>query len=248
MKIYNIHIRKTAGTALREQIRLNIENNEICPELSEFELFAKHKRDDIKIYLDQFALFTGHYYTLSQYLPKNTFIFTMLREPISRCLSEINQMYNDQKDLMHDYVKDKKKHELFGDSRLDQYINNAQTRQLLSNAGYDYDSLDDNKRVQYAISYLDQLDFVGIQEAFDTSLFLLAKKLAWKIPEKIKKINTEITKSGMKLHHKIHFIGKVHDNNRLDIQVYTYAQKKFDQMTYTDLNSKETALFTNLKY
>ncbi|HFU75504.1 MAG TPA: hypothetical protein ENK66_04585 [Arcobacter sp.] len=235
MKTYFIHIRKTAGTAMREQIKFNVETDKICPELSEFELFAKHKEADITSYLSQFDFYSGHYYTLPKYLDENVFIFTILREPIARCISDINQIYGDEKDLLHKYVINKKIIDILDDEKVKNVIENTQTKQLVSNAGYEYNKLNDQERIDIAKSYLDSIGFFGLQEQFQTSIYLLAKMLDWKIPNEIKVLNTKTTEKGMKTHHNIHFMSKIYNLNKLDIQVYNYAAKKFDMLVVSKL-------------
>jgi len=238
-KVYFIHIRKTAGTAMREQIAFNIPREQRCPELSEFELFVKHERDGIEEYLSQFDFFSGHYYTLAQYLPSDTFKFTILRDPISRCISEINHIYSDKMDLLHEYTKGMTKAEALDDTKVREQLENAQTKHLVMNAGGEYDSMSDSERLESAKKFLDELSFFGLQEQFETSIFLLSRELGWQLPPKIKKINDKITKDGMKIHHKIPFIGKIYNLNRLDIQLYKYAQKKFDKRVLNALKRGE---------
>ena len=228
-RVYFIHIRKTAGTAMREQIAFNVPKEKRLPELSEFELFAKHPKEGIERYLENFDFYSGHYYTLRNYLPEDTFTFTILRDPVSRMISEINHIYSDKMDLLHEHVKDMKKAEALDDPRMKEALENSQTRYMVGNAGEDYDSLDERERLEVAKGFLDELSFVGIQEQFNTSIFLLSRELGWRLPPKIKKINEKITQNGMKVHHRIPFIGKIYNLNRLDIQLYRYAQTLFDR-------------------
>ncbi len=238
-KVYFIHIRKTAGTAMREQIAFNVPREQRCPELSEFEMFAKHPREGIEDYLSRYDFFSGHYYTLARYLPEDTFIFTIMRDPISRCISEINHIYSDEMDLLHEYTKSMTKAEALDDPKVKEQLENAQTKHLVMNGGGDYDSMSDIERLEFAKKFLDKISFFGLQEQFETSIFLLSRELGWRLPPKIKKINDKITKNGMKIHHKIPFIGKIYNMNRLDIQLYKYAQKKFDKRVLSALKRGE---------
>jgi tetratricopeptide (TPR) repeat protein len=238
MKTYFIHIRKTSGSAVRELLRFNVPKDKICPELSEIELFAKHSREDVLNYLEAFQLYSGHYFTLPKYLPKNTFTFTFLREPLARCISDLNQMFGDSNDLMHDLVKEKSHASAIRIKEVREKLWNTQTHQLVCNAGYNPESLTDAQMLKIASKYLKQLSFVGLQEQFETSLIMLTESLQWDMPKKIRKINTKTTAQGVKIYNGIEFLDDLLELNQLDLQLYADAQKLFDQRVAFRIKNK----------
>lgn len=236
--VYFIHIRKTAGTSMRSVLRYNYTKEQTCPELSQADLMIKHAGEDIGKYLDQFRLVSGHYYNLPKYFVTKRDVVTILREPIARTISEINQIRNDSRDLLHESAMGLSVEEMFNDERFDKALKNSQTRFLVMNAQSGYDALSDAERVAVAKKYLDTIAFVGLTEQFDLSVKMMCTLFGWSMPLRTPQLNRKITAVGIKDDESLPYRHLIEEHNRLDTEVYAYAKQLFDRRV-NELNNKK---------
>lgn len=227
--VYFIHIRKTAGTSMRSVLRHNYSKEQTCPELSQADLMTKHAGEDIGKYLDQFRLVSGHYYTLPKYFITKREVVTILREPIARTISEINQIRNDSRDLLHAQAIALRVEDMFTDERFDKALKNSQTRFLVMNANAGYAGLSDGERVAVAKKYLDRIAFVGLTEQFDLSVKMMCTLFGWSMPMRTPQLNRKITAAGIKDDESLPYRDLIEQHNTLDVEVYEYAKQLFER-------------------
>ena len=229
-KIYHIHIRKTAGTALKRYILNSFSNELVCPIRSEFELRAKIPIGQRLTYIKNYSFISGHFYSFGQSLKGEYFVFSMLRNPLDRALSAFNHMKNDTNDIYHKKILKLSLKQAFEDERFNKELNNGQTRQIVYNAGYDYDSLTAKNAVEVAKEFLQEINFVGIQEMINTSCTLLGKALDIEFPNKMPVWNKKITAAGIKKDQlKEDDVLLIQRNNLLDMELYQFAIELLDK-------------------
>lgn len=232
-KIYHIHIRKTAGTAIYSLLRSQYQDDEVCPIRSEIELRGKFPPQQRLSTITQYRLISGHFYSFGQKLTSEYSIVTFLRNPLDRTISAFNHIQNDQRDPFHKKLKGMSLMNALQSNLADLELQNGQTRFLVGNAGYDHRQLDQSA-ADIATAFIDKIAFVGIQEQMESSLQHLAIQLGIDVPQQIPRTNTQITKSGIKVSDlSADEIGFIREHNAYDLQIYEYAQRKHEFMCDT---------------
>ena len=228
-KIYHIHIRKTAGTVIYSLLKQQFKEEDVCPYRSEFELKIELPINAFLSTISQYRMISGHYYTFGKQLDPEYKIVTFLRNPIDRTISAYNHIQNAPRDRFHDKLKGLTLCEALRSNLAELELRNGQTRYLVGNAGYDHNNLDDAS-VSIAKSFIDQLFFVGIQELMEPSIQRLALLLQIDAPQRIPRVNTKITESGIKVSDlSTDEIDLLREYNAYDFQIYQYAREKFEQ-------------------
>lgn len=204
--------------------------DERCPVLSEVDMLVKHSPSEIPAYLSQFRFVRGHFRGAAKWFAKQPFTFTVLRDPLERTLSEIEQVRRHEADLLHTKLNGRSISELAQDAEFDRVLKNGQTRVLLAHAGLEYDELTDEERVKAGCEVVDSLDFVGITELFDTTAQALCHMNGWPAPKDSIVANTKITaqRKGVSDLSAEDLYALV-QHNAVDMQVYKHARSRFDR-------------------
>jgi GSCFA family/Sulfotransferase family len=131
-------------------------------------------------------LIIGHYaYRHTLKLPENRFLFSMVRDPIDRVVSNywyLRTFPGAPTDTSRDMVRLAKQHDLDSFIKLE----NLQVRQVVENHQCNFFA-DDWRSVErssehlldLAISHLEEFDFIGLHESYDESMQLLSGLLGW---------------------------------------------------------------------
>ncbi len=242
IKIYHIHIRKTAGTALLQVIKSKFDQSRICPIRSEWELKQKVKREGWIDYLQQFQLISGHFYTLASLLPHEHYTYlTFLRNPLHRVISVFKQMQNDKRDVFHKKITGLSLVEALESNLFNQELQNGQLRFLVSNAGHSLESLPSQKAIEVGLKFLGSIDFFGIQELMGVSALLFNKQFCTNLPSRIPRVNTRITEGGLQVADlSSEEIELIIMHNKLDMILYEKALDIFDKNCVNVLNNSLT--------
>jgi hypothetical protein len=185
------------------------------------------------------------------YPKKNLYYFTRLREPIQRYISEWNYIisvdiwnikyYKTFCEIKNDLCFDTK--EKTFNLTLEKFANcptnpgnNRMARML---ALYDYENsecygegISPHDMLERAKKTIDQLYWLGLNEYIDESVLLFEKTLSGHLKNKYFKFENKIMEKETIANKYIHqisneLLNKIKENNRLDIQLYDYAQKNF---------------------
>lgn len=231
MRLYHIHIRKTAGTTILSLLNSLFNKERICPIRSEIELNTRIKFGERLKYLQNFDLISGHYYNYGKRLDETHKSIVFVRDPLKRTISAYNQIMSDENDIYRKFIIDKKMQDALLDINCAREFRNAQCRQLVNNAGYEYDSISAMERIAIACTFLKNVWFLGIQDMFEVSYNLLKSKLKLEINniKESPKINTKITASGIKIKDiESDVLRTIYEINREDLLIYEFALKEFD--------------------
>ncbi|MBX7234834.1 MAG: sulfotransferase family 2 domain-containing protein [Caldilineales bacterium] len=222
-----IHIPKTAGRTLRTVIRGQYRRQQIC-------ITSQTAGDPFRDYLNlpaeqkaQVRLVQGHFpYGLHEHVDGPAVYATMLRDPIARVIS------------YYRFVRDHpehKNHATVMANGLAGFINETQSRQL-DNAQLRYLATAQDApfgacteaMLEQAIRRMDErFVAVGLVEAFDDSLLLMARALKWRLPV-YRSINVSKHRLGdAELTDDL--LDRLRDYNRLDQRLYDYARQRFEE-------------------
>lgn len=165
-----LHIPKTAGTTLLYILQKNLSKHSLHQTTS----LIKNAKLGISFveemkYLDDISTIFGHEVdakTICYFPNKSIYLFTFIREPISRLISYFN--YSQR--LFASQGR--------GEIHIEDFIkaNRNQMCRFIINRFHDFLSLDDKKSLmphEKAIKILQSFDFVGTTEHFDSSVELL---------------------------------------------------------------------------
>lgn len=229
-----MHIPKTGGSTLRNIIKYQYKKEQIqkLPRRNAMEnLISLSPKKNFKIK----CTYGHHRFGIHNYFNQRFTYITMLRHPVERIISTYYFILENEKNQMHEKVKNLtfKEFILSPDPDLRIQITNHQTR---------YVSGMKNPDLKLAISNIKQhFSVVGITELYNESLFLMKKKLDW---EDISYTKQNMTKNRIEKEEiPKKLIRIIEKNNRLDLQLYEYAKKKLlnniaqlDQKSKADLN------------
>lgn len=160
---------------------------------------------------------------------ENKYSFTFLRSPVQRMISLYNYVCSNQNHHMNSFahMHCKGVADFVEKARWDE-LHNGMTRRLLGVINVEM-PLYDSRVVANAIGNLDAFfDFVGIQESFDKSFFLLADALGISI-EEMGYTSRNIGSSGIKKINPLEF-ERVKKYNQMDYEVYNHAKGRLSTM------------------
>tara|TARA_B100000029_G_scaffold301281_2_gene294200 strand:- start:3625 stop:4458 length:834 start_codon:yes stop_codon:yes gene_type:complete len=225
-----IHIPKAAGSTLttildREydpSLTYTIEGD-IEQSIRKFVSLSSNYRDKIK-------LLRGHIpYGLHRHINRSSKYFTMMRNPEDRIISYYHYVLRSKDHYLHDeVVGGKMSLNSFIKSQITLELDNDQTRHL-SGLFYDipFGKITEDI-LEVAKRNIDK-DFliVGLSEKFDESLLLMKKFLNWRhLPLYVRK---NVTKNRPETNtFNSQDLNLIREYNSFDVQLYSYAAKKFE--------------------
>ena len=226
-----IHIPKAAGSTLttildREydpSLTYTIEGD-IEQSIRKFVSLSSNYRDKIK-------LLRGHIpYGLHRHINRSSKYYTMMRNPEDRIISYYHYVLRSKDHYLHDeVVGGKMSLNSFIKSQITLELDNDQTRHL-SGLFYDIPFGKITKDILEVAKRNIDKDFliVGLSEKFDESLLLMKKFLNWRhLPLYVRK---NVTKNRPETNtFNSQDLNLIREYNSFDVQLYSYAAKKFEE-------------------
>jgi hypothetical protein len=192
--LFFIHIMKTAGTSLRNNIRAHFDDRELYPSrLYDADLFEAHtsiayllsipaeRRDRIRAYMGHFP------YVATQLLGQEVTTLTTLRQPVDRAISHLKHLSvwsPEHKDLSLEAIyEDRILHPCF--------LRNHQSKIFALSAEDNprtyRDVLEvDDQRLALAKQNLASVDLIGVVERYDELLRAIEGRFGWTIDASIR--------------------------------------------------------------
>ena len=218
-----LHIPKTAGTTLNRIIEwqynplsiFTLDPYRIRATAERFKTLSEERRRRIRVV-------RGHlYYGLHEFLPQGATYITLLREPVARFLSSYYFILRRPLHPLHRKLK----RERLGVEDYLRLIPHRHNFQCSLIAGVENTATGDERLLDIAKENLiKSFSVVGICERFEESLMLMAKTFRWEVPfyenRKISKNRSPVDRSSIEM---------IRENNRLDLELYEFAKKLFDE-------------------
>jgi len=227
-----LHIPKTAGTTLNRIIEwqysplaiYTMDPHRIRATAERFKRLPEARRRRLQVV-------RGHlFYGIHEFLPQGATYITMLRDPVARLLSSYYFILRRPLNPLHRKLK----REGLGVEdciRLFPDRNNTQCRFI---AGVKDTAIADERLLEMAKENLTKsFSVVGICERFEESLILISKTFGWEIPFYK---NQKVAKSRPMVEPKL--ADFIRNHNRLDVELYEFGKKLFEQ----NLRTKEDAV------
>ena len=222
------HIPKTAGSTLNNILHKQykeihaIDSLRTLDSIQDFNTLPPKKQQQIQ-------LVRGHGASLTQPSVHDAFIFTMLRDPIKRMLSQYHYLRTRYDHPSADATRSLSFSDYL-DYALEHGEDNLQTRFLSSlltdSLSFQTPSVND-QHLQEAKQTLESFDLVLFTEHFDASLLQLKTELEWNSWPFYTKQN-ESRKTPVELDDQT--LKKIKDYESFDIQLYNWAQSTFEHL------------------
>jgi Sulfotransferase family len=222
-----LHIPKTGGTSLTTAIRWQYRRVPTA-RIVRFDALNKPPDEIRRVPLEvrsQAKLVMGHfYYGVHNHIPQKCSYVTLLRDPIARVVSRYRHIVRNPSDHFHDVVTGSNiSLEGYARSEFDRnQLDNAQTRQI---AGIWPDDPDETTLLT-AKANLSSFLTIGLVEKFDESLGLFQILLGWGMPIYLNR-NSDPTTT---LRVSDLAVELIQERNKLDLELYSYAQERFAQL------------------
>lgn len=242
MRIYFLHIPKTAGSSVREMLRRNYDDK-----LGPYGIY-----DDLvscsQTCIEKYDVIAGHFgISLLSLFDRHPLTFTFLRHPIGRTLSHFMHLKRDSNHPYHKYVLDMELSDFLTDPITVPLIYNFQSRYMsFKLTGFDCLSrfptacskpghlsvtwelmsygMSDADILDLSLRSLDEISFVGFVEDFDKSMARLIQLLGIKnydIPKmKVSPNTTDLANVTSMVRDRILEI------NQIDMKLYDAAKSR----------------------
>ncbi len=243
--LYYLHIPKTAGTSFTQVVIDNVGADAYYQPMSIQQFLGMEPE-----LIEKIRFIAGHLvYDLSPIINRHLVHLTMLRNPVSRTISQYLQvrrvphsMGNDKvkEQSLLDFVKDPENRFVYANSQTRQFGLDATISKIVetvdpaaykgdiapyvlwySNARYN-----DANLLELAQSRLENIPFVGLSEQFDQSVELLCKTFGWETPTTQTLLNVGSNALDDVPQEAIDII---HENTRLDAALYEMGKRIFEE-------------------
>jgi hypothetical protein len=228
-----LHIPKAAGTTLGNIVRWNYNHGLVFRSigLQEDEEYFRALSVEEK---EKYSLIWGHFrFGIHQYLTKPYAYFTVLREPVDRILSLYYYIRRSPEHYLYHQVKGMDLKEFVSYEHCSE-LADAQTRFLAGridayprNGIFSSCNLSDLEHAKYHLQR--DIATFGVMEHFDESVLIMAKELGWRKIYYDRKLNAT-TDRVLKPDISADVVSIIEERNRIDRDLYEYAQQKFSEI------------------
>jgi len=249
-RLFFIHIPKTAGTTLIPVIDKHFHEREICP-AQLWREFVHLPRET----LPKYRLFRGHFGAggLRPFLPEPPVCMTMLRAPVPLAVSTYKFIRREPGTRVHHIVRNNNMSlsDFLAHPATSGKVSNKQTRHLSFDMEHDPDAgpiflnresrevvdawVRDHRvrikpadRLERARKKLLECRFFGLVERFEESMFLMAHTFDWGPIGRVQKLMVAPSQPARE-ELAADVVSRIHELNRLDIELYAFAQQEFER-------------------
>ena len=233
-KLIFLHVPKTAGSTFRHIIERQYNSNSIL------HLYASDFGEELAAIspnqIDRLRVVMGHFYFgAHNFLSHPTTYITFLRDPIERVISHFyyarhapaHHFYDSARKMsLNEFVEYSSRMSNESGTALGYFSDNDQTRQLAGQCGVPSFGTSSDELLKIAKKNLaEHFAVVGITEKFDHSLILISRLFGWRHPFYTKQNVTRRRPHKEQLPRET--LSVVEANNELDLELYRYAKKLF---------------------
>lgn len=240
--LYFLHIPKTAGTTLYNNLDDRFELDQICPARFLAELL-KLSPDEIQRY----CFFRGHFgYSLQNFVERPLTYITVLRDPVERCISQFEDVRRVPNNFLHQRVKEQQM--TFADFARDAETHIALRNLQARNLAFDWTAdqmdgnvelirrgiagtileLSDDELLDIAKGRLRQCAVVGVVERFQETTALLSYRFQWypiRPPRRLNQSAHRLKRESL----DTDTVAAVQELNQVDEALYRYATQLFEE-------------------
>ncbi|MBI1279226.1 MAG: hypothetical protein GC179_13955 [Anaerolineaceae bacterium] len=243
--LYYMHIPKTAGTSFTQVLIDNVGSDAYYQPMT--------LRDFLEMpqeLVEKIRFIAGHLvYDLSPVITRNLVYLTMLRNPVSRTISQYLQVQRvphsmgegkAKEESLLDFVKKPENRFVYANLQTRQLGLEATLPQIVEKVDpsayegdiapyilwYSNERYDDAQLLELAQSRLEKMAFVGLSEHFDQSIDLLCKTFGWETPTSRTILNISSNSLEDVPQEAIDII---HENTRLDAALYETGKRLFEE-------------------
>jgi hypothetical protein len=233
-RFFVAHMQKTAGTALRDRLRVSFTDEQVYPNATDGSdpriavISVSHLRDRWAVRGEQIRLLTGHFPVRTVELLGVPFVtMTILRHPVERTLSFLRHQAERRQRGATD---DTPLVEIYEDRfRFTHMIQNHMVRtlslspeEMLEHDGVLTPVPYTRDRLKRAKEGLANVDLFGLQDRFEEFCHELAGRFALDVGEPVRSNTTEPTDVPDGL------ADRIAEDNALDMELYEYARSLYD--------------------
>jgi cephalosporin hydroxylase len=230
--LYFLHLAKSAGTTFYSILKTQFQPEEIAPFTDEE--IAAHRLHNPSAILDvnPYRLMRSHFdYNIHTILSKKPVYVTFLRNPVERVISLYYFVRRQPDHFMHTNAINTSLEDFLEYPGGYYQGRNFQTRQIAGFTDTRYEGanpLSNPELLNIAKRHLAEFPFFGLAERFEDSLKLLSYTFGWLPVIQYESLNVSPDKDR---HQAIpqSTIEKIKEANRLDILLYEYAQRLFEE-------------------
>jgi Sulfotransferase family len=224
-RIFFIHVMKTAGGSLLQQIIANYREDEIYPRpANDVDILGANYEIGYLLSLpaerrNRIRIFTGHFpYATVEMLGIEVATITILRDPVARTISYLRHCKK-----RHSQHRQLRLEEIYEDPMFFPFfIHNHQAKQFALTAADNpqsyMDVLEvDESRLKLAKANLEKVDVIGLQESYDELLVELALRFGWnRAPVEDRNVGRrgKVSRS---------FKARIAEDNAMDMEFYEHA-------------------------
>ncbi len=244
-----LHIQKTAGMTMQQALRRRFGPNLASRVLWRLTIDPKRSaslEEAMRARKSPDRFFAGHVcFGAHRFLPQPFLYMTFVRSPVSRIIS----LYRYSRSTPHAYYhKQANFYDLEGfvfESGLME-LDNGQTR-MIAGSNEDFfinrrplGAVDDELLNMAKVNLEKHFFFVGIQERFDESFLLWARKIGWGTPSYLSaNLRTDkLAQQGLDLT----LVARIAEKNSVDSALYDYCLRRFEEEWAQALPDRDEAL------
>jgi hypothetical protein len=230
-----LHIGKTAGTTLRTILekqykisnRVLLESSRWELTLADFPKLPEERRGQPLVY--------GHLsYGLHEWVPRPVTYITILRDPVHRIVSHYHWVRRGTKHRLHDLVVSRDMSLLeYATEGISPELDNGQTRMIAGDTTTPVGEAGREMLERAKRNIKTHFSAVGFTERFDESVVMMKRVLGWsRIPPYVRRHDSSQSRPRPPTPESVK--DAIREHNQLDIQLYEFAQARFDAAIESD--------------
>jgi hypothetical protein len=228
-RFFFVHVMRTGGTTLEQQLRRNFPRAEVYPDpdLDFPEGDIMHHLDVSYLLglpaerLERIRLFYGHFpFVVTEMLGVDLVTITLLRDPVERTMSLL-RVLREQREAWRDLTLD----QLYDDDNMfPRLIHNHQTKLFSITAAdrpqsYRDEISVDGARLRLAQQNLERVDLIGLTERYGEFVATARARFGWQLSEQ-----TRLNTAGPASDDTSALRDRIAADNAIDMELYAYAR------------------------
>ncbi len=223
-----LHLPRTGGTTLRDILSNQYPENETFENKTLLDTDRNFNDNNINE-MSQYKLIKGHvYFGIHNYISKPCKYFAMMRDPVERTISAYNYIKKRNNHPFHVLANELELKD-FVESGKNIMVNNGQTRLIAgreTSLNVPFDDIDESHLELAKINIDDHFILIGFTERYDETVLLMKHLMNWDTP--YYSIANAVKRERKTDEMDPSTIDIIKHYNQLDIDLYDFAKKKFD--------------------